>query len=96
MTSRYSSRLVFFLQAHFAHAADGRQRRAEFMRRIGSELAHAVERAFDAVEHSVEDGRQMRQFVVGGAQRQAFTQAVRGDAVSAAGHFIDGLQGALR
>ena len=58
------ARLAFLRKRHIGLAANDRQRRPQFVRRVGGKSPHAVERAFDPRQQIVEDARQFAQFVV--------------------------------
>src|SRR4029453_15673695 len=66
-------------QADLADTAYGRQRCSQFVRDVGGEMPHLVERSFEAAERLVEDGRQSPHFILRVRDGKAITETLGSD-----------------
>ena len=83
---------TFLAQSHFADTANGRERCAQFVRRIGGKPPHLVKGRLKPGQRVVEHGREPTEFVVRIVHRKPVTHASRGNQACLLGHSIHGGQ----
>ncbi len=79
-------------QGHLGLAAQGGERRAQLVRGVGEKLTLLRNVALDAVEHFVERGRQLVEFVVCVGVGQAIRQRPGADPTGGRGHGVNRLK----